>query len=168
MAVSDTDQRNVEGFVFVYTLDLTAEKTGGTTEEGSYNGAVRLKMTFDASQTSKISGLDVSGFVDMDMAQDSFDFEVVGYDEETYSDFGRGDTLAPLTRYDSMALVNLTVSTTGDHDVSSSLGEASGEYIDEQSTLPMKIAIEGGQVTVSIDVPWFYGTFHGMVTGTPQ
>jgi hypothetical protein len=168
MTVSGTDQRNVEGFVFDYSLELNAEKAGGTTDQGSYTGTARLKMNFDASQTSKISGIAVAGFVDMDLSADEFNFDVVAYDEEAYSAFGGENSLAPLSAYDSMALFDLTLKTTGDQDVSSGLGQVTGEYIDEQSTLPMKILIDGGQVTISIDVPWFYGTFHGMVTGTPQ
>ncbi len=168
MTVSGTDRRQLGDFTFVYTLDMTAEKQGGTTDQGAYIGTAYLAMYLDASQASKIAGTDVAGFIDMDMSADSFSFDVVGYSEEAYSDFGGGDVLAPLVQYDSMALLDLPVTTTGDHDVSSAFGHVAGEYIDEASTLPMKIAIDGGQVTVSIDEPWFYGTFHGMVAGTPK
>jgi len=168
MTVSGTDQRQLGDFTFIYTLDMTAEKKGGTTDQGAYTGTARLTMRFDASQTSKPAGVDVSGFVDMDISADSFAFDVVGYNAEAYSDFGGVGALAPLVSYDSMALFDLPVTITGDHDVSSSLGRASGEYINEETTLPMKISIDGGQVTISIDEPWFYGTFHGMVVGTPK
>ncbi len=168
MTVSGTDQRQLGDFTFIYTLDLTAEKKGGTTDQGAYTGTARLTMHFDASQMSKISRTGVAGFVDMDMSADSFTFDVVGYNEEAYSNFGGEDVLAPLVQYDSMALVDLPLTITGDHDVSSAIGHSSGGYINEESTLPMKVAIDGGQVTVSIDVPWFYGTFHGMVVGTPK
>ncbi|MCE5235614.1 MAG: hypothetical protein ABFC62_06275 [Clostridiaceae bacterium] len=158
-----------------YQLVLTAEKQGGTDERGAYTGTAHLTANFDASQMSQ-ELLKVMGGFNIDITASPLTFDVVAYSMEDYSDFGVKEDevglLAPLVQYDSMSLVNAPFSGSGSldvlvQDIQGQEGQAKTDF-SGIAPIPMKIAIVGGQVTVTIESMELSDcSFMGMVVGTP-
>lgn len=171
--VDDTVTKTADGLTVKYNLVLIADKEGGIDETGIYTGTVHLTIDFDASQMSQ-EMLKVMGGFRVDVSADSFTFDIVGYNIETYSEFGitEGELpIPPLVQYDSMALATAQMSGEGSIDVFVKGPNAQGGHKESASSalpVPLKIAITGGQVNIVIPMLNLDDSFDGMVTGTPK
>lgn len=171
--VDDTVTKTTDGLAVKYNLVLIADKEGGIDEVGAYTGTVHLTIDFDASQMSK-EMLKVMGGFNVDVYADSFTFDIVVYNIETYSEFGVNEgeaPLAPLVQYDSMALATPQMSGEGSIDIFVKGPNAQGGHKENAGSalpIPLKIAITGGKVNVSIPMLNLGDSFEGMVTGTPK
>jgi hypothetical protein len=174
MFVDQTIPKQVDGVTVNYHVMLVAQKSGGKDVNGTYKGAAFVGINFDASQMSN-SVLNAIGGFNVNMATYDLSFDLVGYDVEKYSDFGvQGDlpALAPLVKYQAMALISPQMTGTGTLDASitgiqGEHGETGNNTSEGSAAIPMKIAIDGA--TVLLDVPSFHLTHHfeGTITGTP-
>lgn len=171
--VDDIVTKTTDGLAVKYNLVLIADKEGGIDEIGTYTGTVHLTIDFDASQMSK-DMIKVMGGFNVDVSASSFTFDLVGYDIETYSRYSlkEGEApIMPLVQYDSMALATPEMSGEGSIDVFVKGPGAQGGHKDNAGgamAVPLKIAITGGQVNVSIPMLNLGDSFNGMVTGTPK
>lgn len=172
--VEDTIETKIEGISIIYTFTLDAVKHGGTTDVGSYTGTASLKQKMDASG---LSGqlVTVAGGVETDIRSDNVHIDIVAYDREKYDDFGLRSGEVPtslLMEADSMALGSITMSGSGNFDVSADAPQNTHAQLqfNKEGTggLDYKLNVEGGQVSVSIPMLNLPGSFKGMITGVPR
>lgn len=171
--VDQTIPVTTDGMTVDYTLLLVAQKTGGKDVYGTYTGACYLGVKFDASQMNN-SVMQLLGGFNVDAYSYDLSFDVISYDIEAYSDYGLKDgeaPIAPLVSYESMAL--LTPEMTGSGSLNPSIDGIQGEHaeINESAsgteTIPMKITINSGQVSVYIPSLQISHSFKGTLTGEP-
>ena len=163
------------GFTTDYTLVLIAVKEGGTDVTGTYEGAVYIGCKLDISEFSN-GIIDMSGGFDIEAYGNDVVFDIVPYNGDTYVDYGlkEGELgLAPLLSYETMALLSPEMTGTGIIDPSiqgKPEGSVSAEFNESVSSkvpVPIKIAIQSGNVTVELPTFKIGRTFKGQVLGIP-
>lgn len=158
--ISDTKTTQINGYNFKCTLTISAVKTGGMDEFGTYNGTVTLSYEYDmekgaVSGNAKGSGQDSSAV-----------FDVIVYDVEKYSDTDGPSPLAPLIAYDAMATGSLNF--TGSGLSTESVSGGSWSTSDSKTVAaPYRMAVDGGQVIIELLSIAPGIQFSGMLTGTP-
>lgn len=172
--VDDTIETNIEGISIIYTFTLDAVKHGGTTDIGSYTGTASLKQKMDAGGLSG-QVVTVIGGVETDIRSDNVQIDIVAYDREKYDDFGMTEGEVPsslLIEPDSMALGSITMSGSGNFDVSAYAPQNTHTQLqfnkNGTGALNYKLNVEGGQVSVTIPMLNLPDSFKGMITGVPK
>jgi hypothetical protein len=173
MFVEQTIPKTVDGLTINYELMLVAQKSGGKDVNGTYKGVAYVGVNFDASQMNS-DVLKMLGGFNVNACTYDLTFDVVGFDNEKYSEYGlEGDLppLAQLVQYQSMALVTPQMTGTGtlDTSITGIQGEHGGtsDSNSGSTSVAMRMTVDSGKVTV--DIPSFQLThkFEGMVTGVP-
>ncbi len=173
MFVDQTIPKTADGMKINYRVMLVAQKSGGKDVNGTYKGAAYVGINFDASQMNN-AAMSILGGFNVNASTYALTFDVVGYDQETYSAYGLKDgepPLAPLVTYQSMALLTPQMQGTGSLGVN--VTGAQGEHANtDQSAagstaIPMRITIDSGKVSVSVPSFQLTDSFKGTVTGTP-
>jgi len=157
-----------------YTLVLIAQKTGGKDVHGTYEGAAYIGSELDASALSK-AFINVVGGFDINIFANNLSFEVEPYDIGKYSQYGNsegGASLAPVVKYESMALMSpeMKGGIILDTKVEAADG-VKGGYADTgggAAPVVMKLAIKSGKVYVDIPHLKIDRSFEGFVTNEPQ
>ncbi len=157
-----------------YTLVLIAQKTGGTDVYGTYEGAAYIGSELDASVLSKAFIKVVGGF-DINIFANNLSFEVEPYNMSEYSTYGNsegGASVAPIVKYESMALMSPEMKGGIILDTKTQAIDGSqGGYSDSaEGTAPvvMKLAIKSDKVYVDIPMLKIDRSFEGFVTNKPQ
>lgn len=170
--IDQTIPKTVQGMTVNYSLVLVAQKSGGKDVNGTYKGTAYVGVNFDASQMNN-AAMQVLGGFNVNAAAYDLTFDVVGYDQEKYSEYGLKDgepPLAPLVTYQSMALLSPEMEGTGSFNVNITAPNASGGTSNSNSSstsIPMKMTIDSGKVGVYIPSFQLTSDFEGTVTGTP-
>lgn len=174
MHVDDTVTKSYQGMQMDFTLILLAKKNGGSDELGTYKGKAYLFEKTNVPSMGKAVGGSAEGYQYSEGRDDNVQFDVIKYDVNKFSEFGQQKgavDLAPLVKYDSMALYTTKMSWSADWNILYHDDDDSGVVADSYSdmaNLPMKIAVEGGQVSVTILMHGFVTLdFKGIVTGDP-
>ncbi|MGI6152129.1 MAG: hypothetical protein ACOYIR_09320 [Christensenellales bacterium] len=172
LKVDHTIPVTTDGLTVNYTLVLIAQKVGGTDVYGTYEGAAYIASVLDASNLSN-EFFEVTGGFDLQAYANDLSFELVPYDIEEYSRYGIAEDdipLAPLVRYESMAL--LSPEMTGGGVLNPYvLGDnvTAGYYDTACGTAPvaMKIVVNSGKVEVTVP-SLTYESFKGLLLGEPD
>lgn len=171
--VDQTIPKVEDGLTVNYQLMIVAQKDGGKDVYGTYTGVAYVGVNFDASQMSN-SVMQVLGGFNVNAYTYDLTFDVVAYDEETYSAYGLKPDDVPLAQlviHESMALLSPSMTGTGTFDTSLTgvQGEQGGYSDSAQSTtvIPMRILINSGKVSVYVPSMGLSDSFKGMVTGVP-
>ncbi|MEL7602888.1 MAG: hypothetical protein AAGU77_07005 [Bacillota bacterium] len=160
LEVSDTRTAKVNGYDFTCTLSIMGIKLGGTDELGTYRGLVTLDYQY-AMQQGGVAGNAAGGGQEIDAV-----IEVVAYDEQKYDDAAGQTQLAGLVEYDAMALGNLILTGSGEAQESAGGGSwSTGES--KTLSVPYRMTVDGGQVSIELYTVAPGVQFTGMITGTP-
>ena len=160
LEVGDTVTAKVNGYDFTCTLSIMAVKLGGTDELGTYRGIVTLDYKYDMKQGS-ISGNAAGGGQEIDAV-----IEVVSYDAQKFDDSAGQTELTQLVAYDAMAIGSLSL--TGSGTANEEAGGASWATGESKTvSVPYRMAVDGGQVTIELINVAPGVQFKGMITGTP-
>jgi hypothetical protein len=157
-----------------YTLVLIAQKTGGTDIYGTYEGAAYIGSELDASVLSK-AFINVTGGFDINIFANNLSFEVEPYNMSEYSTYGNsegGASVAPIVKYESMALMSpeMKGGIILDTKTQAIDGSQAGYSDSAGGTAPvvMKLAIKSDKVYVDIPMLKIDRSFEGVVTNNPQ
>jgi hypothetical protein len=160
LEVSDTQTSKVNGYDFTCTLTISAEKSGGKDEMGSYTGTASIQYEYKKSSGG------ISGNAEGSGQDNNAVFDVVAYDVEQFADAAGPDPLAPLIPSDTMALGSLNLTGTG--LANESAGGADWSTSDSKTVAaPFRMAVDGGQVIIELYTIAPGVLFKGILTGTP-
>lgn len=141
---------------------------------GTYEGAACIGSELDASVLSK-AFIKVTGGFDINIFANNLSFEVEPYNMSEYSTYGNsedGASVAPIVKYESMALMSPEMKGGIILDTKAkAIDGAQGGYEDTGggvAPVVMKLAIKSGKVYVDIPHLKIDRSFEGFVTNEPQ